>query len=67
MLQKLADQIAECLARAPSAEERAAKSTDADLKANHIAMARQWVHMARSFLVDAEKYKNEQTPESPAA
>jgi hypothetical protein len=74
MLQKLGDHIANCRKRAELAEERAATSTDSMLKADHLAMAKQWLYLARSyefveslerFLLDAERHKNVMPPDPP--
>jgi hypothetical protein len=74
MLQKLNDHIRACLERAAAAEERAARETDPELKAEHLAMAKQWSYLARSyefveslerFLLDTERAKRA-APEPPA-
>ena len=74
MLQKLGDHIEACLKRAATAERRAAEVTDATLKADYLALASQWKHLARSyeyseslerFLLDAQKAKDALRPEPP--
>jgi hypothetical protein len=76
MLQKLGDHIEACLKRAAIAEQRAAEVTDPALKADYLALARQWTHLARSyefseslerFLLDAQKAKDAVRPEPPDA
>ena len=49
MLQKLGDHIEACLKRAAIAEQRASDVTDPALKADYLALARQWTHLARSY------------------
>ena len=74
MLQKLGDHIEACLKRAAIAERRAADVTDPDLKADYLALASQWTHLARSyefseslerFLLDSQKAKDALRPEPP--
>ena len=64
MLQKLADHIKACFDRAAEAEELAAKTAKPTLKAEHLEMAKRWMHLARSyefveslerFLLDSQK------------
>ena len=75
MLQKLGDHIAACLERAAAAEQRAARLAGPELKAEHIAMAKQWAYLARSyefvaslerFLLDAEQHRVGIPPEPPS-
>ena len=49
MLQKLEDHIKACSKRASDAERRAAEVADPDLKADYLALAAQWIHLARSY------------------
>ena len=49
MLQKLEDHIKACLKRGADAERRAAEVTDPNLKADSLALAAQWTHLARSY------------------
>jgi hypothetical protein len=67
VLQRLGDHIAECLARAAAAEDRAASATDPELKADHLAIAERWRYLAQSyefaerlrrFLLHAERHRN---------
>jgi hypothetical protein len=76
MLQKLGDHIEACLKRAAIAEQRAADVTDPALKADYLALAAQWTHLARSyefseslerFLLDSQKAKDALRPEAPEA
>jgi hypothetical protein len=72
MLQKLGEHIEACLEYAAKAERRAAEATEPDLKADYLALARQWTHLARSyefseslerFLLDSQKAKDALRPE----
>jgi hypothetical protein len=74
MLQKLGDHIQACLDYAKKAERRAAETTDPDLKADYLALAGQWTHLARSyefaeslerFLLDSQKAKDALEPRAP--
>jgi hypothetical protein len=74
MLQKLADHINACLARAAEAERLAAATSDADLRAQHLDMAKRWMHLARSyefieslerFLLDSQRSKDALVPPAP--
>jgi hypothetical protein len=74
MLRKVGDHIVGCLERAAAAEQRAARTTDPELKAHHFAMAKQWSFLARSyefaeslerFLLDSERNTNGLPPEPP--
>ena len=76
MLQRLGDHIKACLKRASDAEGRAAEVADPDLKADYLALASQWTHLARSyefseslerFLLDTQKAKDALRPEPPEA
>ena len=76
LLQKLGDHIEACLKRAASAERRAAEVTDPGLKADYLALAAQWTHLARSyefseslerFLLDSQKAKDALRPSPPEA
>jgi putative heme degradation protein len=66
MLQKLADHIANCLACAAEAEQRAADATNETTRADNEKLARTWRHLASSyqfvqslerFLLDAKEDK----------
>jgi xanthine dehydrogenase iron-sulfur cluster and FAD-binding subunit A len=74
VLQKLGDHIEACLECAAKAERRAAETTDPDIKADYIALAGQWTHLARSyefaeslerFLLDSQKAKDALRPQPP--
>jgi hypothetical protein len=74
VLQKLGDHIKACQQRAVEAENRAAKTPDPHLKAEYVALANQWTHLARSyeyseslerFLLDAQRAKDALAPEPP--
>jgi hypothetical protein len=74
MLQKLGDHIQACLDYAKKAEQRAAETTDPDLRADYLALARQWTHLAQSyefavslerFLLDSQKAKDALEPRPP--
>ncbi len=74
MLQKLEDHIKACLKRASDAERRAAEVGDPDLKADYLALAAQWLHLARSyefseslerFLLDSQRAKDALAPQPP--
>ena len=49
MLQKVSEQIAECLRRAAEADERAHQATDPTLKTDYGRMAQSWRTLARSY------------------
>jgi two-component sensor histidine kinase len=49
MLQRVSDQVAECLLRAAEAEERAARSALPATKAEYERMAESWRNLARSY------------------
>jgi hypothetical protein len=79
MLQKLGDHIAACHARAAECEARARETTDNEIKAEWIGMAKHWSHLAKSyefaemlerFLFDAYKkgspFDLENLPKPPA-
>ena len=74
MLQKLEDHIKACLKRGADAERRAAEVTDPGLKADYLALAAQWTHLARSyefseslerFLLDSQRAKDALRPQPP--
>ena len=74
MLQKLSDHIANCLALAANAEQRATEAPSEALRINHERMAKTWRHLASSyqfveslerFLIDADKARRAQ-PREPA-
>lgn len=74
MLQKLGDHIEACLDYAKKAERRAEETTDPELKADYLALAGQWTHLARSyefaeslerFLLDSQKAKDALRPQPP--
>jgi hypothetical protein len=74
VLQKLGDHIETCLGYADKAERRAAETTDPELKADYLALAGQWTHLARSyefaeslerFLLDSQKAKDALRPQPP--
>lgn len=74
MLQKLGDHIRACLERAAIAQRRAAEVTDSNLRADYLALAGQWTHLAHSyefaeslerFLLDSQKAKDVKRPEPP--
>ena len=74
MLQKLEDHIKACLKRGADAERRAAEVTDPDLKADYLALAAQWTHLARSyefseslerFLLNSQRAKDMLRPQPP--
>jgi hypothetical protein len=74
VLQRLGDHIEACLKRASDAERRAVEVADPDLKADYLALAAQWTHLARSyefaeslerFLLDSQKAKDALRPKSP--
>jgi len=67
VLQNLGDHIKACIENAARAERRAAEVADASLKADYLALAGQWTHLARSyefseslerFLLDSQKAKD---------
>jgi hypothetical protein len=49
MLQKLGDHIANCLALAADAEQRAAEAPTKALRVDHERMAKTWRHLASSY------------------
>jgi two-component sensor histidine kinase len=49
MLQRVNEQVAECLRRAAEAEERAAKCIDLTLRADYRRVAQSWQTLARSY------------------
>jgi hypothetical protein len=64
MLQKLADHIAACRARAVDYEDRAAQIQDEAIRADYLEVAKRWNHIAETyefveslerFLLDAHK------------
>ena len=74
MLQKLGDHIKTCIKNADKAEQHAAEATDPGLKADYLALAAQWTHLASSyqfaeslerFLLDAQKAKEALEPQAP--
>jgi hypothetical protein len=74
VLQKLEDHIKACLKRAADAQRHAAELADPDLKADYLALAAQWTHLARSyefseslerFLLDTQRAKEALRPEPP--
>jgi hypothetical protein len=74
LLQKLGDHIKRCVEHAAKAEQRAAEVTDPELKADYLALAAQWTHLAKSyefseslerFLLDSQKAKDALQPTSP--
>ncbi len=75
MLQKLGDQIANCLARAADAERRAAEAPNETMRADNEEIARGWRQLARSyqvvdslecFLLVAERLKGAEPPDAPS-
>lgn len=75
MLQKLADHISDCFARAAAAERRAAAVSDPALKQEYEQFAKGWRHLAASyqfaeslerFIVDTERTKKT-PPSAPTA
>jgi hypothetical protein len=73
-LQNLGEHIRACRENAAKAERRAAAASDPDLKAEHLALAQQWAHLARSyefaeslerFLLDSQKAKDALRPKPP--
>jgi len=76
VLQNLGDHIKACIENAAKAERRAAEVTDPNLKADYLALAGQWAHLARSyefseslerFLLDSQKAKDALRPKPPEA
>jgi hypothetical protein len=74
LLQKLGDHIKACIENAAKAEQRAAEVADPALKADYLALAAQWTHLARSyefaeslerFLLDSQKAKDALRPAPP--
>ena len=74
MLQKLGDHIKTCIEHAAKAEQRAAEVTDPELKADYLALASQWTHLAQSyefseslerFLLNSQKAKDAIQPTPP--
>jgi hypothetical protein len=74
VLQRLEDHIKACLKRASDAERRATEVTDPNLKADYVALAAQWTHLARSyefseslerFLLDSQRAKDALRPQPP--
>jgi hypothetical protein len=74
MLQNLGDHIKACIENASKAERRAAEVDDPALKADYLALAAQWTHLARSyefseslerFLLDSQKAKDALRPQPP--
>jgi hypothetical protein len=74
MLQRLADHIADCLARAADAERLAAATEDPRIQTQYSEIARRWRHLARSyqfveslerFLLDGQKHRATPQPEPP--
>jgi hypothetical protein len=72
MLQKLGDHIANCLALAAEAEQRAAEAPTEALRIDYERMTKSWRHLASSyqfvetlerFLLDADKARRDQHPE----
>jgi hypothetical protein len=49
MLQRISEQITECLRRAAEAQDRADEASDAELKADYERMAETWRALARSY------------------
>jgi hypothetical protein len=67
LLQKLGDHIKTCTEHAAKAKQRAAEVTDPELKADFLALAAQWIHLAQSyefseslerFLLDSQNAKD---------
>jgi hypothetical protein len=76
VLQNLGDHIKACIENAAKAERRAAEVSAPDLKADYLALANQWTHLARSyefseslerFLLDSQKAKEALRPQPPDA
>jgi hypothetical protein len=74
LLQKLGDHIKTCIEHAAKAEQHAAEVTDPELKADYLALAGQWTHLAQSyefseslerFLLDSQKAKDALRPTPP--
>lgn len=74
MLQNLSDHIKTCVENAAKAERRAEEVSDPGLKADYLALAAQWTHLARSyefseslerFLLDSQKAKDAIRPRPP--
>jgi hypothetical protein len=74
LLQKLGDHIKTCVEHAAKAKQRAAEVTDPELKADYLALASQWTHLAQSyefsvslerFLLDSQKAKDAIEPTAP--
>jgi hypothetical protein len=49
MLQKLSDNVAECVARAAESERLAGQATDPQLRAGLLDVATRWRHLAESY------------------
>jgi hypothetical protein len=58
MLQKLADHIAACRARAVDYEDRAGQIQDEAIRADYLEMAKRWNHLAETyeFVVSLERF-----------
>jgi hypothetical protein len=74
VLQKLSDHIKACAENAAKAERRAAEVPDPGLKADYLALAAKWTHLARSyefseslerFLLDSQNAKDALRPHPP--
>jgi hypothetical protein len=74
MLRNLSDHIKACNEHAARAEQRGAEVDDPVLKADYLALAAQWSHLARSyefsvslerFLLDSQKAKDALRPKPP--
>ena len=74
MLLKISQQIADCLAKAADARERAQTITDPSIKAMYFDLERRWMKLAEScrfveradrFLDDAERHRLSVVPPPP--
>jgi hypothetical protein len=74
VLQNLGEHIRACRENAAKAERRAVEVTEPDRKAEYLALAQQWTHLARSyefaeslerFLLDSQKAKDALRPKPP--
>jgi len=74
MLLKISQQVADCLAKAADARERAQTITDPNIKAMYFDLERRWMMLAESFrfveradqfLDDAERHRLSVAPPPP--
>jgi hypothetical protein len=49
MLQKLSDHVTDCIVRAAEADRRARETTDSQLRADLLGIARRWRNLAESY------------------